>query len=276
VAAALGPRTKLIFLNFPSNPTGGVASRAQLEEIADAIRRTCGPDVRVFSDEVYEDILFDGSVHHSITSCPGMAGRSILVSGASKSFSWTGGRLGWALFPTAEEAAVFRNLNINYFSCVPPYNQEGARIALESPLGRQAIRTMVATFQQRRDLVVDGLNAIPGIRCQRPKGAFYVFPNIAGVCQQLGILEAYGRLPEAVRARSSPSTLFQMFLLFVHHVAALDRKSFGRIGAEPYHYLRLSVATDTESLQEGVKRIEAAARDREGFQRFLARGEHLC
>lgn len=275
MAAALSPRTKLIFLNFPSNPTGGVASRAQLAEIADAIRTRCGPDVRVFSDEVYEDILFDGSVHQSITSFPGMAERSVLVSGASKSYSWTGGRLGWALFPTAEEAEVFRNLNINYFSCVPPYNQEGARIALESPLGREAVRTMVATFQQRRDLVVDGLNAIPGIRCQRPKGAFYVFPNVAGVCERLGILQAYRTLPEAVRRKSSPSTLFQMFLLFEYQVAALDRKSFGRLGAEPYHYLRLSIATDTESLQEGLKRMEAAARDRQGFERFLARGEHL-
>ncbi|MFB3816207.1 MAG: pyridoxal phosphate-dependent aminotransferase [Candidatus Methylomirabilales bacterium] len=275
MAAALSPRTKLIFLNFPSNPTGGVASRAQLAEIAEAIRTRCGPDVRVFSDEVYEDILFDGSVHESITAFPGMAERSVLVSGASKSFSWTGGRLGWALFPTVEEAEVFRNLNINYFSCVPPYNQEGARAALESPLGRQAVAKMVATFQQRRDLVVDGLNAIPGIRCQRPKGAFYVFPNVAGVCEHLGILEAYRTLPEATRRKTSPSTLFQMFLLFEYQVAVLDRKSFGRIGSEPYHYLRLSIATDTESLQEGLKRMEAAARDRQGFARFLARGEHL-
>jgi len=276
VAAALSPRTKLIFLNFPSNPTGGVASPAQLAEIAEAVRTRCGPEVRVFSDEVYEDILFDGSTHHSVASCPGMAERTILVSGASKSFSWTGGRLGWALFPTVEEAEVFRNLNINYFSCVPPYNQEGARLALESPLGRAAIRTMVASFQERRDLVVDGLNAVPGIRCQRPKGAFYVFPNIAGACEHLGILEAYRTLPEPLRKRTSPSTLFQMFLLFEYQVAALDRKSFGRIGAEPYHYLRLSIATDTESLQEGLKRIEAAAQDRQGFARFLARGEHLA
>jgi aspartate/methionine/tyrosine aminotransferase len=275
VEAALSPRTKLIFLNFPSNPTGGVASREQLRDIAEAIRRKCGPDVRIFSDEIYEDILFDGSVHHSITAFPGMAERTVIVSGASKSFSWTGGRLGWALFPTAEEAGIFRNLNINYFSCVPAYNQEGARVALESPLGREAVQKMVATFQQRRDLVVDGLNAIPGIRCQRPKGAFYAFPNIAGVCERLGILEAYRSLPDAVRVKTSPSTLFQMFLLFEHHVAALDRKSFGRIGSEPYHYLRLSIATDTESLQEGLKRMEAAAGDREGFARFCARGEHL-
>lgn len=108
----------------------------QLREIAQVIGGRCSDDVRVFSDEVYENILFDGTKHHSIISCPGMEKITILVSGASKSYSWTGGRIGWALFPTVEEAEVFRNLNINYFSCIPPYNQEGARIALESPLAR--------------------------------------------------------------------------------------------------------------------------------------------
>ncbi len=95
-------------------------------------------EIRIYSDEVYEDILFDGAEHHSIASCPGMDAFTILVGGCSKSFSWTGGRLGWALFPTAEEAEVFKNLNINYFSCVPPYNQEGARLALESPLAARS------------------------------------------------------------------------------------------------------------------------------------------
>ena len=207
-----------------------MASAEQLQEIADVIRQRCGPDVRVYSDEVYEDILFDGSQHHSIASCPGMAERTILVSGASKSYAWTGGRIGWALFPTAEEADCFRNLNINYFSCIPAYNQEGARLGLESPEVAKMVAEMAAVFQQRRDLVVRGLNAIPGVRCQTPKGAFYVFPNIAGVCAQLGILDAFQSLPPDVRTKTSPSTLFQMFLLFEHQVATLDRKSFGRIG----------------------------------------------
>ena len=102
---------------------------------------------------------------------------TVLVSGASKSFSWTGGRIGWALFPTVEEAEIFRNLNINYFSCIPPYNQEGARVALESPLSEEAIRQMVEAFQQRRDVVVKGLNAIEGIRCQNPKRGLLCFPE---------------------------------------------------------------------------------------------------
>ena len=275
IAPLLSERTKLIYLCFPSNPTGGVASQGELQEIADAIVARCGSDVRVYSDEVYEHILFDGSRHHSIASCPGMAQRTILVSGASKSFAWTGGRIGWALFPTKEEADLSRNLNINYFSCIPAYNQEGARLGLESREVAKVVAEMVAVFQQRRDLVVHGLNAIPGVRCQNPKGAFYVFPNIGGVCRQLGILEAFEALPPAVQAKTSPSTLFQMFLLFEHQVATLDRKSFGRIGTEHLHFLRLSIATDTDSLTEGLKRLATAAADRAGFQRFLNRGEHL-
>jgi aspartate/methionine/tyrosine aminotransferase len=224
---------------------------------------------------VYEHILFDGNKHHSIISSPGMEKITIMVSGASKSFSWTGGRIGWALFPTVEEAEVFRNLNINYFSCIPPYNQEGARLGLESPLSREAIRKMVNAFQDRRDLVIDGLNSMKGIRCQKPKGAFYVFPNISEVCKNLGIAEAFQSLPFDLRQKTSPSTLFQMFLLFEYQVATMDRKSFGRIGTEDLHYLRLSVATEIESLREGLERIAEAARDKEGFKRFFNRREHL-
>ena len=271
----LSERTKLIILNFPSNPTGAVASFQQLEEIAHVIESKCPENVRVYSDEIYEDSIFDGAAHNSIISCAGMERITILVGGVSKGFSWTGGRIGWALFPTVEEAMVFKNLNINYFSCVPPYNQEGARLALESPLSQEVRRRMVQTYQERRDVVVEGLNTVEGIRCGRPKGAFYVFPNISGVCEHLGILEAYETLPAEVRKQTSPSTLFQMFLLYEHLVATLDRKSFGRIGAENRHYLRLSIATDVDSLKEGVERIRKASSDRKGFEAFLERGEYL-
>ena len=275
LAPFLSKNTKLIFINFPSNPTGGVASKDQLQGIAEAINKKCSGDIRIYSDEVYEHILFDGTEHQSIISFPGMEKKTVLVSGASKSFSWTGGRIGWALFPTVEEAEIFKNLNINYFSCTAPYNQEGVRLGLESPLSRGSIQKMVKTFQERRDLVVNGLNAIKGIGCQNPKGAFYVFPNIRGVCDQLGIFDAYRNLPSDIQRKTTPSTLFQMFLLFEHQVATLDRKSFGRIGIEDLHFLRLSIATDTESLKEGVKRIAAAAQDSQGFKAFLKKGEHL-
>jgi aspartate aminotransferase len=239
------------------------------------IRTRCREDVRIYSDEIYEHILFDANRHHSILSCPGMERNTILVSGASKSFSWTGGRIGWALFPTREEAEVFKNLNINYFSCTAPYNQEGVRLGLESPESLSTIKVMVDTFQLRRDMVVDGLNSIPGIRCPKPKGTFYVFPNVEGACRNLGIFDAFASLPVNIRERTSPSTLLQMFLLFVHGVATLDRRSFGRIGAEPFHYLRLSIATGTEALEKGLTRIAAAAGDAEGFRRFVEKGEHL-
>jgi aspartate/methionine/tyrosine aminotransferase len=252
-----------------------VASPEQLREIAQVIRGRCSDDIRVFSDEVYEHILFDDAQHHSIISCPGMEKITILVSGASKSYSWTGGRLGWALFPTVEEAEIFRNVNINYFSCTAPYNQEGARLALEAPLTQDSIRHMVTIFQERRDLVVNGLNSIKGIRCQKPKGAFYAFPNIAEVCKNLGMMDAFQSLPQEIQKKTSPSTLFQMFLLYEYQVATMDRKSFGRVGSEKYHYLRLSFATDTESLEEGIKRIGAAAEDRKGFSHFFEKGEHL-
>ena len=259
----------MIFLNFPSNPTGGVASRAQLAELAEVIERTAPEDVRVYSDEVYEDILFDGAEHRSIASIPGMETRTIIVSGVSKSYSWTGGRLGWAAFPTAEEAQIFKNLNINYFSCMPPYNQEGARVALQSPESRLAIERMVAAFEERRDVVVAGLNAIDGISCQNPRGAFYVFPNIAGVCGALGAIDAWQALPTDLRQNSSPSTLFQRFLLLRYHLATMDRRSFGRIGSEGKHFLRLSIATGMDELKEGLSRIERAVHDRRGFAEFL-------
>ncbi len=268
-------RTKLVYLNFPSNPTGGVATRDELEGIAEVIRRKASPDVRVFSDEVYEHILFDGHVHQSIASVSGMAERTMIVSGASKSYSWTGGRIGWAVFPTAREAAHFKNLNINTVSCVPAYNQMGARAAIIAPESLPEIRRMVAEFQERRDVVVKGLNEIPGITCRQPAGAFYVFPNIGGACLRVGAFSAYGALPADVRELTSPATLFQLFLLFRHHVATLDRRSFGRIGSDGKHFLRLSIATGIEDLREAVQRIAAAADDTRGFAAFVKDGSQL-
>ena len=268
-------RTKLIYINFPSNPTGGVATLEQLEGIAEVIRRQAPADVRIYSDEVYENILFDGTEHHSIASLKGMAERTIIVSGVSKSYSWTGGRVGWAVFPTPEEAVVFKNLNINYFSCVPPYNQMGAKLAIESPASRPEIERMVRAFQERRDVVVAGLNSIEGITCQKPKGAFYVFPNVGGVCERIGAIKAFDSLPSDIRAKTSPSTLLQMFLLFRYSVATMDRKSFGRIGTEGMHFLRISIATGIDELKEGIARMAKAAKDSEGFAAFVDEGRRL-
>ncbi|MBZ5497306.1 MAG: aminotransferase class I/II-fold pyridoxal phosphate-dependent enzyme [Acidobacteriia bacterium] len=262
-------KTRLIMLNFPSNPTGGVATVEQLRGIAEVITRRCSPDVRVYSDEIYEYILFDGRKHTSIASFPGMQERTVIASGFSKTFAWTGGRIGYAVFPTAEEAGIIKNLNIHYFSCIPPFTQEGARVAFEHPDSKKTIARMVSTFQQRRDIIVKKINEIDGIRCQIPGGAFYLYPNIADVCERIGAIDAYHRLPDGLRQSTSPSTLFQMFLLYHHYLATLDRNSFCQIGAEGQHYLRLSIASELEVLEEGVRRLKAAAEDAAGFGNFM-------
>lgn len=268
----LSDRTNLIFLNFPSNPTGGVATLEQLQGLAELILEKTLPHVRVYSDESYEAITFDGDEHISIASLPGMEARTIIASGVSKTYAWTGGRVGWAVYPTVEEAKVHRRLAINYFASIPPYNQWGAIEALESPESEPAIRTMVDAFQRRRDLVVPALNAIDGVTCQTPKGAFYAFPNVSGVLDRLGAVEAFEKLPANVQERTSPATLFQLFLLYEYRVATMDRRSFSTLGSEGQHYLRLSIANADEELAEAVRRIGEAAFDAEGFQRFVASG----
>ncbi len=259
--ARLSKRTKVIILCSPSNPTGGVLTQPELRAMATAIRERCRPDVRVYSDEIYEDILFNGATHHSIAAEDGMAERTIIASGASKGFAMTGWRLGWAVLPTAEEATVFKQLTINTVSCVPPFIQVAGTVALESPASKPAIAQMVAAFEERRTKVVAALNRVEGVRCQTPRGAFYVFPNVAGLCERLGAMESGG-------AWTSPSRALQAFLLERYGVATMDRMSFGRIGAEGQHFLRLSIATSLERLLEGVQRIAAAANDAEGFAEF--------
>ena len=271
----LTDKTGLIFLNFPSNPTGGVATREQLEGLADLILAKTDPSVRVYSDEAYEAITFDGDEHVSIASMPGMDARTIIASGVSKTYAWTGGRVGWAVYPTLEEAMVHRTLAINYFASIPPYNQWGAVEALESTESASAIRQMVEVFQRRRDLVVDGLNAIDGVTCQNPKGAFYAFPNVGAVLERLGGIDAYEALPADVRDQTSPATLFQLFLLHRHRVATMDRRSFSVLGSEGQHFLRLSIANSDDDLVEAVRRIAVASDDADGFEDFLRSGVRL-
>ncbi|MDX1647399.1 MAG: aminotransferase class I/II-fold pyridoxal phosphate-dependent enzyme [Longimicrobiales bacterium] len=271
----LSDRTGLIFLNFPSNPTGGVATRDQLQGLSELILEKTAPDVRVYSDESYEAITFDGDEHISIASMPGMEDRTIIASGVSKTYSWTGGRVGWAVYPTVEEARVHRKLAINYFASIPPYNQWGAVEALTSPQSGPAIQAMVDAFQRRRDAVVSRLNAIEGITCQNPKGAFYAFPNVGGALERLGAIEAYEELAQDVRAESSPSTLFQLFLLHRYRVATMDRRSFSVLGSEGQHYLRLSTANADDELLAAVDRIADAAVDVSGFEEFVRSGTPL-
>ena len=265
----LGERTGMIFLNFPSNPTGGVATREQLEELAELILARTAPNVRVYSDEAYEAITFDGEEHLSIASIPGMEERTIIASAVSKTYAWTGGRVGWAVYPTVEEALVHRRLSINYFASIPPYNQWGAVEALESPESLPSIRTMVEAFQRRRDVVVRMLNRIPGVTCRVPKGAFYAFPNVGVALERLGAIRAHERLPAGLREHTSPATLFQLFLLHEYRVATMDRRSFSQLGSEGQHYLRISTANSETELAEAVRRVGQAVEDTGGFERFL-------
>ncbi|MGD8331645.1 MAG: aminotransferase class I/II-fold pyridoxal phosphate-dependent enzyme [Acidobacteriota bacterium] len=272
LAELITDKTKVIILNSPANPTGGLIEAEALAEMAQVIRDKAPADVRVYSDEIYENIIFDGKKHASIASEPGMEELTLIASGHSKSFAMTGWRLGYVVLPTVEEAEVFKNFNINLISCTPPFIQEAGRVAIESPESAAAIAKMVAAFDERRKVVVEGLNNIPGITCVMPKGAFYVFPNVAGACESLGAIEAFDEMPAEQQKKSSPSTLLQMFVLYRYGVALMDRPSFCRIGSEGEHYLRLSTATDLDNLQEGLRRIEAAVADADGFASFVAEG----
>ncbi|MEX2466576.1 MAG: aminotransferase class I/II-fold pyridoxal phosphate-dependent enzyme [Gemmatimonadota bacterium] len=268
----LNERTRLIFMNFPSNPTGGVATAAQLGGLAEAILDRTGDHVRVLSDESYETITFDGREHVSIASMPGMEARTIIASGVSKTYAWTGGRVGWAVYPTVEEARAHLKLVINFFASIPPYNQWGAVEALTSPESAPAIRAMVDAFQRRRDLVLDGLSRIAGVTCATPGGAFYVFPDIGDALESLGALRAFEALPLDVRQRTSPATLFQRFLLHRYHVATLDRRAFNTLGSEGQHFLRISIANRDDELQDAVQRIARAVGDTAGFEAFVRSG----
>ncbi|MDH3223610.1 MAG: aminotransferase class I/II-fold pyridoxal phosphate-dependent enzyme, partial [Gemmatimonadota bacterium] len=270
LAERVSPRTKLVIICSPSNPTGGVLDREELGRISEVILTRCHPDVRVYSDEIYEWILFDGLTHASIASCPGMDQHTIIASGHSKGFAMTGWRLGWAALPTPEEAGVFKTLNINTISCVPPFLQEAGCAAYDDPRSLDQVRHMVAAFQQRRDWIVPALNAIDGVSCQCPGGAFYVFPNVGGLCRNLGVFEAHEGLSADRKDRVSPSHMLQMFLLYRYGIATMDRASFGTIGARDQHFLRLSIANSMEEIKKGIGRLDDASRDREGFLTFAA------
>ncbi|HZS58940.1 MAG TPA: pyridoxal phosphate-dependent aminotransferase [Gemmatimonadaceae bacterium] len=270
LAERITKKTKVIILCSPSNPTGGVFDKSDLEQLAKLIRRTCGPEVRVYSDEIYEDIIFDGHTHHSIASEPGMAERTIIASGHSKGFAMTGWRLGWAVLPTVDEAQVFKQLTINTVSCVPPFIQEAGRAALESPLSPPVVARMVAAFQDRRDKVVAAFNRIPGVTCQTPKGAFYLFPNVGGMCRRFGLINDEGHPTPIAEQFGTPARALQAFLLERFGVATMDRHSFGRIGADGQHFLRVSIAAGLERLLEATERIARAANDQDAFTEFAS------
>lgn len=221
------PRTTLLILNSPHNPTGGVIPAEQLEEIAAlAVKH----DLWVLSDEIYRRILYRGS-HVSIASFPGMAERTIILDGYSKTYAMTGWRLGFGVVPQSL-VQHFVKLANNSVSCTPTFVQ---RAALACHEAEGDVEKMVAEFEVRRKVVVEGLNAIEGIRCPWPAGAFYVFPNVAGV----GVSSAQ----------------FAHYLLHEAGVAVLSGTAFGPAGDG---HLRISYANSLPNLQEALRRIEWA------------------
>ena len=229
-------RTKLIILNSPENPTGGVLSQSVIREIAHIARAR---DLWVLADEIYAEILYEGS-HPSILREDGMAERTILLDGFSKTFAMTGWRLGYGVFPWPLVDPVTK-LVANSVSCTATFTQRAGTAALTSR--PPEVAEMVKAFRERRDVMVNGLNRIDGITCREPKGAFYVFPNITG----LGL---------------GDSATVQERILHEAGVAALAGTAFGAGGEG---YLRLSYANSLENLQSALTRIgEWAHAAREG------------
>jgi aspartate aminotransferase len=175
LASLVTPKTRMLIVNTPQNPTGGVLTAEDVKFVCDLAHKH---DLLVVSDEIYSQLVY-GFHHVSPLSQPGMRERTVLMDGLSKSYAMTGWRLGYAVAPKAL-AAKLDTLMINSSSCAAGFTQMAAIEALSSPESEHAVTRMVKVFEHRRNLVVDGVNAIPGMRCARPQGSFYVFPNIEG------------------------------------------------------------------------------------------------
>ncbi len=219
-------RTKLIILNSPHNPTGGVLSKRDIEQIAKAIGDR---NVMVLSDEIYSRLIFEGK-HHSIMAEPGFKERTILLDGFSKTYAMTGWRMGYGVM-RADLAAHLARLMTNSNSCTASFTQIAGIEALQGD--QSSVEQMRAEFQRRRDVFVAGLNRIKGFSCRTPKGAFYVFPNISGTKWKSK------ELADAMLEHAG--------------VACLSGTSFGEFGEG---YLRFSIANSMENLKVALQRIE--------------------
>jgi aspartate/methionine/tyrosine aminotransferase len=219
-------RTRLIILNSPSNPTGGVMPLTDLERIAEAAQRY---DCWILSDEIYSQMAFDGLVVPSITSLPGMAERTIIVDGFSKTYSMTGWRLGFGIMPEplAERMGLLLTHSVG---CTAHFTQIAGVEALSGPQEEAAM--MVAEYQRRRDLIVDGLNSLPGIHCLKPQAAFYAFPNIQ---------------------KTNKSSQEIANLMLDGGVAVLPGSAFGSYGEG---YLRVVFANSIENIKRALELME--------------------
>jgi aspartate/methionine/tyrosine aminotransferase len=227
VLAKITDRTRLIIVNSPANPTGGVVPKEELDKLVAGLAEH--PNVAIMSDEIYARMVYDGVPHASLTAYPEITDRLILLDGWSKTYAMTGWRLGWAVWPE-NLAPIATRLAINIHSCVNAATQYAGIEALRGPQG--AVDEMVKAFDQRRGVIVEHLNQLPGFRCQRPGGAFYAFPNIEGTGRKAADLQE-GILTET-------------------GVAVISGTSFGIQGEG---YLRFSYANSIENIERAIERI---------------------
>ncbi|POF30991.1 pyridoxal phosphate-dependent aminotransferase [Roseibium marinum] len=222
-------KTRLLILNSPANPTGGVTPRSEIEKLAAGLDRY--PDVAVLSDEIYSQMTYDGMEHVSLLEFQGLRDRLILLDGWSKTYAMTGWRMGFSLWPDALIDKA-RKLAVNAWSCVNAPAQYAGLAALTGP--QDAVGAMVAEFDTRRKVVVEGLNAIEGISCRTPLGAFYAYPNIKNTGWQAKKLAA-ALLEEA-------------------GVAVIGGPDFGVLGEG---YIRLSYANSTQNIKTALEKIDS-------------------
>ena len=222
------PRTRLLILNSPANPTGGVTPKAEVDKLVAGLERF--PDVAVMSDEIYDRMLYDAETHVCLLRYPSIRDRLILLNGWSKTYAMTGWRLGYAVWP-GKLYDYARKLAVNLHSCVNASAQYAGLAALTGPQGEVA--AMVAEFDKRRKVVVDGLNRLPGMSCATPKGAFYAFPNIKRT---------------GWKAKPLASALLEEA-----GVALIGGPDFGVLGEG---YVRVSYANSTENILKALDRID--------------------
>lgn len=234
ISKAVTAKTKLVIINSPNNPTGSVLRREDLKGIAEV---ACDKDLFVLSDEIYEYLVYDNLRHYSIASLPGMKERTVTVNGFSKAYSMTGWRLGYLVGP---KEIVQHILAIHEHSVTGPasFAQRAAAQAMGDPRSEQSIRTMVAEFEKRRSVIVEGLNRISGISCIKPSGAFYAFANIS--------------------ALKKSSVDIASHLLEKGRVATVPGAAFGEQGEG---FLRLSFANSKESILKALDRMRGALKE---------------
>lgn len=221
------PRTRLVILNSPANPTGGVTPRAEVEKLVAGL--AAHPHVAVLSDEIYGQMTYDGEEHVSLLAYPQIRDRLILLDGWSKTYAMTGWRMGYSVWPKPFYEAA-RKLAVNSYSCVNAAAQWAGLAALAGP--QDCVREMVAEFDRRRKVVVEGLNKLPGVSCATPKGAFYAFPNISRT---------------GWKAKALASALLEQA-----GVAVIGGPDFGVHGEG---FIRLSYANSTENILKALERM---------------------